>query len=298
MLATDGFDAVLIGKDAGVVAAIEAAGGRLVRRLDWADVANADFAERTAVVVEARGAEAAALAEALPLLAAGTMGSPTVVALDDDQIDMVAAHLLGAQVQLLCMPSPAERVAALVLAARMGEMSAGTALGEDDAARLARVNAEVARIADMLARLARQEPPRVRPDDGVGERALSYAPPPVEARPEVQAAEIRRVIRARRLRDKAFGDGLFEDPAWDMLLDLFAATLERAEVSVSSLCIAAAVAPTTALRWIGRLSDLGLLRREADPFDRRRALMFLSDTALGGMHGYVALARAQGLPLV
>ncbi|MFX4925881.1 hypothetical protein ABTC31_20055, partial [Acinetobacter baumannii] len=83
------------------------------------------------------------------------------------------------------------------------------------------------------------------------------------------AAEVRRIIRGRRLRDQFLGDGLFEDPAWDILLDLYAAHLEGTQVSVSSLCIAASVPPTTALRWIGRMSDLGMLERRPDPFDRR-----------------------------
>ena len=58
-----------------------------------------------------------------------------------------------------------------------------------------------------------------------------------------------------------------------MLLDLYAAELEGAQVSVSSLCIAAAVAPTTALRWIGRMTEAGLFVRQPDPFDRRRAFL-------------------------
>ena len=109
---------------------------------------------------------------------------------------------------------------------------------------------------------------------------------------------VRDVIRARRMRTTHFPPDLFADPAWDMLLDLFAAGLERTQVSVSSLCIAAAVAPTTALRWIGRLTEAGLLDRAADPTDRRRAFVTLSTRADAAMHRYVAGVRAAGLPLV
>jgi hypothetical protein len=42
-------------------------------------------------------------------------------------------------------------------------------------------------------------------------------------------------------------EDLFADPGWDILLDLYAARQEGKQVSVSSLCIAAAVPPTTAL---------------------------------------------------
>ena len=101
----------------------------------------------------------------------------------------------------------------------------------------------------------------------------------------------------RRLRDRFFASGLFEDPAWDMLLDLFAAELEGSAVSVSSLCIAAAVAPTTALRWIARLTDAGLLERRPDPFDKRRVFMALSEAARQGMRGYCRAVREAGLAI-
>jgi len=66
---------------------------------------------------------------------------------------------------------------------------------------------------------------------------------------------------------------LFADPAWDMLLDLSAARMEGRRVSVSSLCIAAAVPTTTALRWIKTLVDRAIFVRESDPADARRAFI-------------------------
>jgi len=77
-----------------------------------------------------------------------------------------------------------------------------------------------------------------------------------------------------------------------MLLDLYAAELEGTRVSVSSLCIASAVAPTTALRWIARLTESGLLVRQPDPDDRRRAFMALSPQTSDALGAYmVALKR-------
>ena len=107
----------------------------------------------------------------------------------------------------------------------------------------------------------------------------------------------RATIRARRMRDQFFEAGLFADPAWDMLLDLFAAHLEHARVSVSSLCIAAAVPPTTALRWITTMREAGLLDRHDDPFDRRRAYVGLTDAALSAMRRYCGALRRAGLAM-
>ena len=98
---------------------------------------------------------------------------------------------------------------------------------------------------------------------------------------------MRSIIRARRLRDQFFRGGLFADPAWDMLLDLFAARLEGTRVAVSSLCIAAAVPATTALRWIKALTDRGLFVRSADPQDGRRVYIALSDEVARSLTAYL-----------
>lgn len=95
----------------------------------------------------------------------------------------------------------------------------------------------------------------------------------------VTADHVRMIIRNRRLREEAVGSKLFSDPAWDMMLDLYAAHLDRKRVSVSSLCIASAVPSSTALRWIGLLADQGLVERVEDHLDGRRIWVQL--TALG-----------------
>jgi hypothetical protein len=60
---------------------------------------------------------------------------------------------------------------------------------------------------------------------------------------------------------------------------------------VSSLCIAAAVASTTALRWIARMTDTALFERRPDLLDQRRAFMVLSNRASGGMRRSVVATR-------
>jgi len=86
----------------------------------------------------------------------------------------------------------------------------------------------------------------------------------------------RRLIANRRRREAVLGGHLFADPAWDMLLDLFAAHQENVNVSVSSLCIAAGVPATTALRWISGMTKEGILIRRSDPKDRRRIWIALA----------------------
>lgn len=286
--------------------AVAASSLRLLGAVGWAEALARFDRQGTVDVVlaEAGGVADGMLDRVLPRLATLAAGGDTriVVALNLEQIDLVAAEMAGPGVDLLCSPTIAERIGALVLATATASATDLQDVARDaDAAQLRRLNEEVARIAETLARLTRGNVPDQRfdaRDDGyrtvVGDRTLGYS---VGPRVEIAPREVRDAIRARRMRDQLFGSGLFEDPAWDMLLDLFAAELERAQVSVSSLCIAAAVAPTTALRWIARMTEAGLFERRPDPFDRRRAFMALSDRASTGMHDYVATLRRAGLAL-
>jgi hypothetical protein len=134
----------------------------------------------------------------------------------------------------------------------------------------------VGRIATILANLSEDE--LLRESAGVAEG---------EAEGELSSATVRSIIRVRRLREQYFAGELFADPAWDMLLDLMAARLDKQRVAVSSLCIAAAVPPTTALRWIKTLTDEGLFVRTADPQDGRRVFIELSDKAAAQLGAYL-----------
>jgi len=105
---------------------------------------------------------------------------------------------------------------------------------------------------------------------------------------------VRRIVRQRQLRARFFDGDLFGDPAWDMLLDLTAARAEHSRVSVTSLCIASGVPPTTALRWIAQMTEAGLFQRVEDETDRRRAFIALTDRAADAMARYFAELGSPG----
>lgn len=104
--------------------------------------------------------------------------------------------------------------------------------------------------------------------------------------PDGKARGIREMIWRRRRRESHFPADLFADPAWDMLLDLYASYYERKTVSVSSLCIAAAVPATTALRWIKTMAEEGFFDRTEDPDDGRRIHIALSEDGRQRMDNY------------
>lgn len=103
-----------------------------------------------------------------------------------------------------------------------------------------------------------------------------------------KAGLAREIYAIRRQRASIFGDAdLFGEPAWDILLDLYVAFAEDKKVSVSSACIGSASPPTTGLRWLGVLSEKGLIVREHDPADQRRVLVRLSDKGLAAMDAFL-----------
>jgi hypothetical protein len=197
---------------------------------------------------------------------------PMVVALAQETADAVDSGLMDCADGFVFDDDDPAVVAAVfraVTAPVAGLRVADTA--ETSARMITALSAEAGRIADQLARLAeaqREVAPSVRP---------------------VDAVMIRRLLRLRRERERFFPAEIFADPAWDMLLDLTAAQLEGRLVPVSSLCIAAAVPTTTALRWVRSLTEAGLMERQMDPADARRSHIRLSDDASSAMLSYLRL---------
>jgi hypothetical protein len=245
------------------------------------------------------GAELATLSQ-LDLDAA-RRGAQLVVSTSIGALDDVFGCLDQSEAQILVTPSRAERVIAIGrVLGRVGRQGSRVReLGAEDRMTLLRLTEQVTTIAARLEQLSagnnvdpetssafrfhgEVDPGMARLDEGT-DRLVRTARPPL---PDPRL--VRKIIRQRQLRARFFEGDLFADPAWDMLLDLTAARVEHVRVSVTSLCIASGVPPTTALRWIGQMTDAGLLQRVDDETDRRRAFITLTDKAADAMARYFA----------
>ena len=109
----------------------------------------------------------------------------------------------------------------------------------------------------------------------------------VQSPASVSTELVRAIIEARNARKRFFGDQLFADPAWDILLELYVLRCDQRRASVSKLSLGAGVPTTTALRWIEKLHSDGLVEREPDPLDARRVWVALSDRGFEAMQSYV-----------
>lgn len=260
---------------------VAAGGGRIAARLP-VDQAADRLDRQVAVdlvivdVVSDRGLELDRLLERIESgAAAGRFAAIVIIA--PDLIDIASARIGHDAVSLLAARDDAAFDMAMAERLRENEPQLHDKSEDERGSPLQQILEDLARF---------ERDPDVLP---LSEEEVSLeAARDIDEASAVEASWIREMIRARRLRDELFGPGLFADPAWDILLDLTAARIEGRSVAVSSLCIAAAVPATTALRWIKQLTETGLLRRVADPDDGRRIFIELSDAAARRMMVYFA----------
>lgn len=203
-----------------------------------------------------------------------------VVSTTAELLDPVASRIDAAGIELIVDANDVQRAAALAIAtAKRGmPMQVNDIASDNSAERLRQLSEEVSRIASTLARLS----------TGPGAPSRAPGPAPTGDVPPLSAETVRSVIRARRLRSRYFPEELFADPAWDMLLDLLQAEIAQLRVPVSSLCIAAAVPATTALRWLKTMVSQGVFIRRADPHDGRRVFVELAPETSQGLRRYFA----------
>lgn len=201
-----------------------------------------------------------------------------VVSSSSSLLDPLAARLDESAVELIVDADDAERAAALAIATAQIDLPfrLSDIASDQNAERLRQLSDEVSRIASTLARLSAGPTVAHRPAEPLASSDVPF----------LSAETVRSVIRARRLRARYFPEDLFADPAWDMLLDLLQAEIAQLRVPVSSLCIAAAVPATTALRWLKAMVGRGFFIRRADPHDGRRVFVELAPETSQALRRY------------
>lgn len=106
-----------------------------------------------------------------------------------------------------------------------------------------------------------------------------------------------KMYDARRVRDRMLHDGLFGEPAWDMLLALYCLPARGELLTVSALCYASGVPPTTALRWQKALMAQGFIERGPDGVDGRKQIVRLTQQGRAALEKYLARLFYCGVPV-
>lgn len=102
---------------------------------------------------------------------------------------------------------------------------------------------------------------------GVGDRDSEQSDLVEKARVELEN---------RRKRVAIFGNQMFAEPAWEMLLLLFLSE-GRQRITQSKLGELSGASRSTGLRWIDYLSDHGLAERREHPTDKRQNFVSLTE---------------------
>jgi DNA-binding MarR family transcriptional regulator len=85
-----------------------------------------------------------------------------------------------------------------------------------------------------------------------------------------------KIYDARRSRDRMFGDKLFGEPAWDMLLALYCLPKRGELMTVTTLTYAANVPQATGHRYQKALHQQGLIERCPQGSDLRKRIIRLT----------------------
>ena len=145
-------------------------------------------------------------------------------------------------------------------------------------------------IRDLAATLLRLADSLEQNWDGSNVRSI-FTWPSEKARIERNAANLafkaRLLVDQRQRRRKHIANDLLGEPAWDMLLDLFMQFAGGAKVSTTSLCIAAQVPSSTALRYVNALEESDYVERTDSQYDKRVTLIGLTDKGVIAMGRYL-----------
>ena len=105
---------------------------------------------------------------------------------------------------------------------------------------------------------------------------------------ELARAWAERLYAERRRRDALFAEGLFGEPAWDLLLAMFTAREKGHSMILCRAYKAAGVSDTTGRRLLDRMEDEGLITRRRAPRSRKMRVVELTDKAIERLIDYLA----------
>lgn len=106
---------------------------------------------------------------------------------------------------------------------------------------------------------------------------------------DIGEEQVLALVEARRHRTEIFGASLFFDPAWDILLQVFAAELGERRIGLDDL---APIAPKSVLaRWVAALEDKKLVQCDGSCLRPSEFWIRLSPDCSSKMYSFLSFAR-------
>lgn len=104
---------------------------------------------------------------------------------------------------------------------------------------------------------------------------------------------VKSLLLVRKTLERYVHADLFSDPCWDMLLELYSASLDGKQAYLTGLCFAAGVPLTTATRRLEDLVSAGLVSKSFDPVDRRRVIVNLTPEGRSRLERFCQIMNEQ-----
>lgn len=104
--------------------------------------------------------------------------------------------------------------------------------------------------------------------------------------PETKERLVGQLLHARSIRSDHLPGKLFSDPAWDMLLHLFAAHLGRRSLSEAALFSSSGISAATGERWLIAFSLESLIERSKGAVQQAQPCVALSEKGRRSMDDY------------
>ena len=108
----------------------------------------------------------------------------------------------------------------------------------------------------------------------------------IRSQREQLVSHARRILTLRRKRTKRFGKAMFSEPAWEMLLLLYA-TQDAEQLTVSRLALLSGASKATALRWIEYLVGQNWIERKLHPTDKRATFVSMTEKGKDALDAYL-----------
>ena len=121
-------------------------------------------------------------------------------------------------------------------------------------------------------------------------RSVDFAAIPGRS-PEARAEAL---YVGRRIRDSLFPDGLFGEPAWDILLAVFLAHSEGKDADTSEVLLECNVSRSTGMRVVDLLIERGLIENRSD--DAEPSRVALSTTGMRAIRRFFEVTEG-GMPM-
>ena len=110
--------------------------------------------------------------------------------------------------------------------------------------------------------------------------------------------QILEIIQARAARTAFLNVDIFHDPAWEILLALYAANLGCRSITIGSLSLVSRVPASTAIRYLKCLGKEGLLLQEGEDQNDELASVQLSKKGVAAMESYFDYLNSGKFPEV